>query len=213
MLLSGGIDSATALFLTKVSYAVRAITFEYHGIAKQELRAAGRIAASAGVREHRFVRLPDLKEAGDIVGARFGGMPSTYIPLRNSIFYSFAASYAEEVSASLIVGGHNKDDGKVFEDVGSPFFRNLEGAFRAASPILRSSEITLSRPLKEKSKPEVVRLAASLRVPLDLTWSCHRSGRRHCWRCDGCLARRRAFTLAGVSDPLALRSGGKLLKQ
>jgi 7-cyano-7-deazaguanine synthase len=158
---------------------------------------------SAGVREHRFVRVPDLKEAGDIIGARFGRLPPTYVPLRNSIFYSFAASYAEEVGASLLVGGHNRDDEKVFEDVGSAFFRNLEGAFRAASPILRRNRIMISRPLREKSKPEVVRLAASLGVPLDLTWSCHRSGNSHCWHCDGCLARKRAFKAAGVPDPLS----------
>ena len=213
MLLSGGIDSATALYVTKASNSVRAITFEYHGMAGQELRAAREVGASAGVREHRFVRLPDLKEAGDIAGAKFGRLPPTYIPLRNSIFYSFAASYAEEVGASLIVGGHNRDDGKVFEDVGSAFFGDLARAFRAASPILRRSEITIWRPLKDRSKPEVIRLAVSLRVPLDLTWSCHRSGGHHCWHCGGCLARERAFTAAGVPDPLALKSGGKLLKQ
>ena len=203
MLLSGGIDSATALYIIRASHLVRAITFKYHGIARRELQAAREIAGSAGVKEHRFVRLPDLKEAGDIAGARFGRLPPTYIPVRNSIFYSFAASYAEEVGASLLVGGHNRDDERVFEDVGSPFFRNLEGAFRAASPILRRNRITISRPLKEMSKPEVVQRAASLGVPLELTWSCHRSGRHHCWLCDGCLARKRAFGAAGVSDPLS----------
>jgi 7-cyano-7-deazaguanine synthase len=203
VLLSGGIDSATALYLTKPSNLVRAITFEYHGIARRELQAAREIGMSAGVREHRFVRLPDLKEASDIVGARFGRLPPTYIPLRNSIFYAFAASYAEEAGASLLVGGHNRDDEKVFEDVGPAFFRNLEGAFRAASPILRRNRIMISRPLREKSKPGVVRLAASLGVPLDLTWSCHRSGSRHCWLCDGCLARIRAFSASGVPDPLS----------
>jgi 7-cyano-7-deazaguanine synthase len=212
VLLSGGIDSATALYLTKASNSVRAITFEYHGIARQEIRAAGEIATSAGVREHRYVRLPDLKEAEDIVGARFGRLPPTYIPLRNSIFYSFAASYAEEVRASLIVGGHNRDDERIFGDVGSAFFGNLERAFRSASPILRRNHIAISRPLREKSKPEVVELAVSLRVPLDLTWSCHRNGSQHCWHCDGCLGREKAFSVAGVSDPLALKRGGKLLK-
>ena len=209
MLLSGGVDSATALYLTKGSNNVRAITFEYHGMARRELQAARRIAESAGVREHRLVRLPDLKEAGDI-GASFDRLPPTYIPLRNSIFYSFAASYAEEVGASLLVGGHNREDEKIFQDTGSAFFESLEGAFRAASPILRRNEIAISRPLREKSKPEVVTLAASLGVPLGLTWSCHRSGSLHCWRCDGCLARRKAFSLAGVSDPLAPRSRGKI---
>ena len=213
MLLSGGIDSATALYLTRASSPMRAITFVYHGMAKGEIRSAREIASSAKVLEHRFVRLPDLREAGDFAGADFGGLPPTYIPLRNSIFYSFAASFAEEAGASLIVGGHNRDDEKVFDDVGSAFFTNLQGAFRAASPILRGNSIRISRPLAKKTKPEVIRLAAALHVPFGLTWSCHRSGDRHCWRCDGCLSRRRAFEAAGVSDPLAVGKRGKLLKQ
>lgn len=189
------------------------MTFEYHGIARQELEAARSIAAGAGVVEHRFVRLPDLKEAGDIVGFRLGKRPPTYIPLRNSIFYSFAASYAEETGASLIVGGHNRDDEKVFDDVSPGFFDALEEAFLASSPVLRKNRVRIARPLGDKSKPEVIRLAASLKVPLELTWSCHRSGREHCWECDGCLSRMRSFAAARVEDPLVSIRGGKLLKE
>lgn len=210
MLLSGGIDSATALYLTGASRPVRALTFRYHGIASRELESARAIGARAKVLEHRFVRLPDLKEAGDIPGADFGARPPTYIPLRNSIFYSLAASFAEEAGASLIIGGHNRDDGDIFDDVSPAFFRSLEGAFRAASPILKRSGVRISRPLGGRSKPQVVRLAASVGVPFELTWSCHRRGRGHCWECDGCLARRRAFALAKVQDPLSIGVGGKM---
>ena len=163
------------------------------------------------MKEHRFLRLPDLKEAGDI-GAKFGALPPTYIPLRNSVFYSVAASFAEERGAALIVGGHNRDDRKVFDDVSPSFFRALEGAFLAASPRLRKNGLRVSTPLAEKTKPEVIRLAASLGVPLELTWSCHRGGRRHCWRCEGCFSRSRSFAAARVPDPLAVGGGGKLLK-
>jgi len=213
VLLSGGIDSAAALYLTRASRPVRALTFEYHGIANRELESAKAIGAKAGVREHRFVRLPDLKEASDIVGTKFAGLPPTYIPLRNSIFYSFAASYAEESGASLIVGGHNRDDEKIFDDVSSDFFRASERAFLAASSVLRKNRVRISRPLRDKSKTEVIRLAASLRVPFELTWSCHRGGREHCWECDGCLTRRKSFVAVGVADPLDRARGGKLLKQ
>ncbi len=210
MLLSGGIDSATALYLTRKERPVRALTFAYHGIAGQELESAKAIAAEAKVTEHRLVRLPDLKEAGDIAGARFGGLPPTYVPLRNSIFYSFAASYAEESGASLIVGGHNRDDERIFDDVSSGFFASLERAFLAASPILRRNRVRISRPLGSRSKPEVIRLASSLRVPLELTWSCHREGINHCWECDGCLMRAKSFASAGVTDPLAPKRRGKI---
>jgi 7-cyano-7-deazaguanine synthase len=203
VLLSGGIDSATALYLTKKTTPVRALSFEFKGIAASELESARAIAGRAGVVEHRVVRLPDLMEAGDMPGFKLRGRPPTYIPLRNSIFYSLAASYAEETGAGSIVGGHNKDDEKVFADVSSQFFTPLQAALRVASPVLRRNRLRIVRPLKNLTKPEVIRLAASFGVPLELTWSCHRSSREHCWRCEGCLSRRRAFMEAGVPDPLA----------
>ena len=203
MLLSGGIDSATALFLTKKRQGVRALTFEYFGIARSELAAARVIASKAGVLEHRMVRLPDLKEVADIPGFRPSGLPPTYIPLRNSIFYALAASYAEEVEASYIVGGHNRDDTKVFADVSPEFFDSLQRAFRSGSRILRRNRLEIVRPLKQLKKPAVIRLGASMGVPFELTWSCHRDAEKHCWKCDGCLTRERCFKEAGIVDPLA----------
>jgi len=210
VLLSGGIDSATCLYLIRVTHEVRALTFEYHGIAGRELQSAKAVAARAGVVEHRFVRLPDLREAGDIRGVRFEGLPRTYIPLRNSIFYSLAASYAEETRAALIVGGHNRDDSRIFRDVSPEFFAALERAFLVSSPILRGVGTRIARPLSRKSKAQVVKLAASLGVPLELTWSCHRNLKEHCWSCDGCLSRKESFRRAGVLDPLFPHGEGKI---
>jgi 7-cyano-7-deazaguanine synthase len=202
VLLSGGIDSATCVQLLRRRYDVRALTFKYYDIARRELEAARAIAQAAGIDEHRFVRLPDLREAGDIKGAAFAGTPPTYIPMRNGIFYSLAASYAEEVGADLIVGGHNKDDVKTFADAAPAFFDELERAFQAGSPILRRRRTRILLPLSTKTKVQVVRLAFSLKVPLGLTWSCHREGENHCWKCDGCRARMGAFEKADIVDPL-----------
>jgi 7-cyano-7-deazaguanine synthase len=203
VLLSGGIDSATALYLSRGMYAMRAITFEYSRIAAQELRAARAVAKRAGVLEHRIVRLPDLKEACDIPGDGFEGLPPTYIPLRNAIFYSFAASYAEEVGAAAIVGGHNRDDKAVFEDVRSEFFRLIQRAFLSGSAGLRKNRLRIVRPLEHMSKVEVIRQAASLKVPLELTWSCQKDGALHCWDCPGCETRTKSFMKAGVHDPIS----------
>ena len=189
---------------------MRALSFEYNGIAESELRSARAIAARAGVLEHRVVRLPDLKEASNIPHFRPPRLPPTYIPLRNSIFYSFAASYAEETAASAIVGGHNRDDTGVFADVSSEFFDSLENAFLSGSLILRRNRLRILRPLIGKRKPEVIRLAALLEVPLELTWSCHLDSKEHCWRCDGCRSRMRSFAKAGIRDPLALTELGKI---
>jgi len=188
---------------------VRALTFEYMGIARSELAAAKAVASRASVLEHRIVRLPDLREAADIPGFRLYGLPPTYIPLRNSIFYAFAASYAEETGAASIVGGHNEDDTEVFADVSPEFFSSLQRAFWNGSQVLRKNRLRIARPLKRLRKPAVIRLAASLGVPFELTWSCHRDSKVHCWRCDGCLSRVRCFRDAGIFDPLA---GSKLEK-
>lgn len=159
-----------------------------------------------GVLEHRFARLPDLREAGDIAGSRWLSkhvVPPTYIPMKNAIFYSLAGAFAEEKGSGRIIGGHNKDDGLVFEDTSEEFFVSLQKALLAGSPRLRRNGLKIIRPLKDKSKAEVVALAAGIGVPLELTWSCHRAGTEHCWRCEGCRRRVEAFAAAGVDDPLA----------
>jgi 7-cyano-7-deazaguanine synthase len=179
-----------------------ALTFEYYGIAKQEMDSAKAIAAKAGVIEHRIFRLPDLREAEDIPGGRFGGLPPTYIPLRNSIFYSVAGSYAEQKRIPIIVGGHNKDDAEVFIDSRADFFRDLERTLWSGSAILNRQKTRIRRPLSKKTKVQVVKLAASLRVPFEITWSCHKSGTEHCWKCAGCVSRLNSFAGAGVHDPL-----------
>lgn len=170
-------------------------------MATGEMEAAKAVAKAAGVKQ-RVVRLPDLREASDIRSSKFPGLPPTYIPMRNAVFYSLAASYAEEVRADFIVGGHNRDDLTVFRDVSPAFFSSLQKAFWAGSKILSRRRTRILRPLSSRSKPEVIRLASSVGVPLALTWSCHRNGASHCWRCDGCNARTRSFERAGVPDPL-----------
>ncbi len=155
------------------------------------------------MKEHRLIEIPGLKELGDIERKEtLKGLPSTYIPLRNLIFYGLAASYAEEVGAQYIIGGHNKDDLFLFEDTRSEFFANLQKTMRSASKRLRETHLTILRPLQRMTKSEVVSLAASLGVPLELSWSCYGEGREHCWRCEGCAKRTEAFRRAGVTDPL-----------
>ena len=164
------------------------------------------MAKRVGILEHRVVRMPDLREAADIVGSKAlsrRAVPPTYIPMKNAIFYSLAAAFAEEKGSGAIIGGHNADDRRQFADTSEEFFASLQKTLTAASPRLRGSGLKILRPLKDVRKAEVVTMAAKIGVPLELTWSCHRSGEEHCWSCDGCRRRREAFDAAGVRDPLA----------
>jgi len=123
--------------------------------------------------------------------------------MKNAIYYSLAAAYAEEKGADCIIGGHNVDDSRLYDDTSEEFFVSLQRTISASSPRLRRRGLKILRPLKDKSKSEVVALAAGIGVPLELTWSCNRAGQEHCWRCDGCRRRTEAFEAAGVRDPLA----------
>jgi 7-cyano-7-deazaguanine synthase len=179
-----------------------------HGTAKNELTAAKRIARSGKVVEHRFVTIPELREAGDIIGSSAlsrATVPPTYIPMKNAIYYSLAAAFAEEKGSNYIIGGHNKDDARIFEDTSEQFFGNLQRALLAASETLRRNRLKILRPLRHRTKAEVISLAAALGVPFELTWSCHEDGEEHCWRCAGCLQRKEAFGMAGIQDPLSLQ--------
>lgn len=176
---------------------------KFHRISRGELTAAKRIALRAGVLDHRFIAVPQLREAGDIDGSSsLSGLPRTYIPNRNMIFYSLAASYAEEVGSNYIIGGHNAEDARLFADTRPEFFKNFQLTLWSASKILREKRTTILRPLQYMTKSEVVAKASELGVPLEMTWSCHRVGTKPCWKCDGCRGRISAFAEAGVEDPI-----------
>ena len=172
-------------------------------MADGEMNAARRIAKESGVAEHRVVSLPELRELSDMKRPRrLAGLPRTYIPMKNATYYSLAAAYAEETGSSFIVGGHNRDDLKFFEDTSDQFFTHLQKAVRAGSARLRERNLRIWRPLRGMPKVEVVKLADRLGVPLGMTWSCHMETSQPCWRCAGCIARKKSFREAGVTDPL-----------
>jgi 7-cyano-7-deazaguanine synthase len=206
------VDSATCLCLARRDgYSIRALTIKIHGTAHAEMKAAKLLAKRVRVIEHRFMSIPELREAGDIAGSRElskKSVPSTFIPMKNAVYYSLAAAFAEEKGAACIIGGHNADDRQLFQDTSEEFFASLQNTFSAASPRLRRWGLKILRPLKDRTKSEVVALAAEIGVPLELTWSCHNSGTEHCWKCEGCRLRIDAFNAAGVEDPLMSIKGG-----
>ncbi|HLF93301.1 MAG TPA: 7-cyano-7-deazaguanine synthase [Planctomycetota bacterium] len=180
VLVSGGIDSAAALWWARERYRATALSFDGAERPRGEVRACAAIARRAGVPLLR-VSAPYLRQ-----------QPSGYIPARNLVIHSIALSVAETRGASVVVAGHNRSDAKVFEDARAAFFRRLERLNGGVSIVL---------PFAGKSDAEVIALARRRGVPLELTWSCYRDGARPCRRCSACRGRIESFRQIRSEDP------------
>jgi 7-cyano-7-deazaguanine synthase len=205
VLLSGGIDSATALYLTRQEtdeiYTLNMIYTEAHD---SEAEASKRLAAAAQVREHLGIYLPFYKD----LEKRYHPSPSTeispaYIPARNIVFYGIAAAYAETLGADRVVFGSNSDDAKELPDARPEFVRLMNELLRIGTKTgHEGGTIDIVNPLMGYNKNNVLRLALKLNVPLELTWSCYGDASTPCGKCRGCRTRQKAFHDVGVPDPL-----------
>ena len=216
VLLSGGLDSTTALYLAKSQGfdEIYALTIEYGQKHDRELRAARAVARAAGVKEHKFVTLllnqwdgcsltdekMDIKD-GDLARE---GIPDTYVPARNMVFLSVAASYADALGVTDIFLGVSEVDYSGYVDCREEFIRSMEQTINLGTVLgaERHRHITLHAPFMHMAKADEVRLGMSLGVDYSLTWTCYRGGERPCGTCDSCLLRAKAFAEAGVPDPL-----------
>ncbi|MFH1507905.1 MAG: 7-cyano-7-deazaguanine synthase QueC [Candidatus Omnitrophota bacterium] len=212
ILLSGGMDSATLLYLAKRSgYDATCLIFDYGQRHRKEITAAQRIARRAGCNAHLVkINLPwkgstllDKKvklPKGDIHSR---SIPSTYVPARNIIFLSFALSCAEAINARAIFIGAHTEDYSGYPDCRKEFFSAFEEVVKKGTKAgSKDKGIAIEVPLINSSKKEIVWLANSLKVPLELTWSCYQGARLPCGKCDSCLYRAKGFLEAGLKDPL-----------
>ncbi len=216
VLLSGGLDSTTALYLAKSEGfgEIYALTFEYGQKHDRELRAAREVARAAGVKEHKFVKLllnqwdgcsltdPKMEVPdGDL---RRDTVPDTYVPARNMVFLSVAASYADALGVEDIYIGVSEVDYSGYVDCREEFIRSMERTINLGTVLgaERGRHITIHAPFMHMAKADEVRLGARLGVDYGLTWTCYRGGDRPCGTCDSCLLRAKAFAEAGMEDPL-----------
>jgi 7-cyano-7-deazaguanine synthase len=206
VLLSGGIDSAVCLWLAKEKkWEVHAISFNYHNRQKKEIEASQKLAAKAAVKEHRVIDLPFLRESNDheVKPSNLSGqIPSAYIPSRNLVFYSIAASWAESLSARYVVGGHNSNDFGSFPDSRPEFFSKLNRLVGIGSLSTEKNHLKILTPLSKLDKAGVLKEAIRLDVPLELTWSCYERDDVACGICPACKIRLKAFSNLGLKDPI-----------
>jgi len=217
VLLSGGLDSSTVLALAKErGYDVVALTFDYGQKHKRELNSSRKMARHFKAKEHIIVplNLGELlrssltRESMSIPENRTeeeisSGVPSTYVPSRNIIFLSIAASIAESRGAETIFIATNSVDFSGYPDCTAEFMsafqRTLDIGTKAG---IDGRGIRIEAPILTKSKGDIVREAIRLKVPLEETWSCYKGGVKACGKCDSCLLRLRGFSEAGIRDPL-----------
>ena len=205
VLLSGGLDSAVALFWAlKKGHYVEALTFDYFLRSRKEILACKKISKLVGVKS-TVVTLGFLKEIEDskkeAVNPLLANAPSAYIPSRNIIFYGIASSFAEIIDAKYIVGGHNKNDVESFPDSSPKFFERFN-ATASLGKISKDRTGHVTLPFSRLEKSEVVKLGSKLNVPFEMTWSCYASDKAPCGKCHSCILRSRAFREAGLIDPL-----------
>ena len=201
VLMSGGLDSSTCLYWAKDNYdEVEAITFNYFKRINVEKKATRAIARQADVKLSE-VKIPFIKEKMhySISKNSTGDSLQSYIPLRNLIFYSMAGYYAQVNNINNLVGGHKANDGKIFKDATKSYFRKMNELILQG--LADSIDCKIVLPLKNKSRLDVIRMANTLNVPIELTWSCHKQRTSPCGSCYSCKERLSAFNLLRLRDP------------
>lgn len=217
VLLSGGLDSATALAIARAQgFACNALSFAYGQRHHLELDAARRIASHLGVRRHITVPL-DLRQFGgsaltadiavpkDRSDEQMGtGVPITYVPARNLVFLSLAAGYAEVLGARDVFIGVNAVDYSGYPDCRPEFIRSFEATANLATKAgVEGRGIRVHAPLIDWPKERIIREGVALGVDFGLTHSCYDPTAEGlaCGHCDSCQIRARGFRDAGVPDP------------
>lgn len=213
VLLSGGLDSAVAIHLAKSQgFEVYALSFDYGQRHNKEVECAKATAQLVGAKEHNLVTLQlnlwggssltdkNLSvEDGDVTRT---DIPMTYVPARNMVFLSVAASYAEAIGAQDIFIGVSEVDYSGYVDCRESFIEAMENAINmgTVAAVEHGKKFKIHAPFIYKTKAQEIQLGEQLGVNWSHTWSCYRGGEKPCGTCDSCLLRAKAFAEAGVVD-------------
>jgi len=218
VLLSGGLDSATALAIARdQGFDCHALSLDYGQRHHAELAAASRVAEAAGVIEHKILPL-SLDAIGgsaltdpsiDVPEAGGSGIPVTYVPARNTVFLALALGWAEVLGATDLFVGVNAVDYSGYPDCRPAFIEAFEQLANLATKAgVEGQRFRVHAPLIEMSKAEIIRTGTALGVDYALTVSCYQADEDGiaCGRCDSCRLRAEGFHAAGVTDPTRYRA-------
>lgn len=209
VLLSGGMDSVTALYEADTHcHVVGAVSFHYGSKHNdREIPFAALHANRLGV-AHRVIHLDFigelfqsdlLKKGGEIPKGHYEAqtMKKTVVPFRNGIMLSVAAGFAESMGAHGLVIAAHAGDHAIYPDCREEFMKAMGGAIRLGT----YAEVDLMRPFISMTKADIARRGHQLGIDYAQTWSCYAGGQTHCGECGTCVERREAFLLAGIPDP------------
>lgn len=218
VLLSGGLDSATVLACAvKDGFECHTMAFRYGQRHDIELAAAANVSSELGAIEHRVMDInlsalggSSLVGDGAVPKGRSedeigGGIPSTYVPARNTVFLSLGLAWAEVLGASRIYIGVNAVDYSGYPDCRPEFVQAFEHLANLATKMgVEGGRIEIVAPLQKLSKSEIVRLGLSMGVDYSHTRSCYdpRPDGAPCLECDSCQLRLAGFRQAGHEDPI-----------
>ena len=219
ILLSGGVDSATAAAIAKrQGFALHALSFRYGQRHQQEIEAAKKVAAFLEAKAHLVLDF-DLRAIGgsaltDHIEVPKGrspaeiaqGIPVTYVPARNTIFLSFGLALAEQIAAADIFFGANQLDYSGYPDCREEYIHAFEQMANLATKagVEGKRKLKIHTPLIHMTKAEIIKKGIELGLDYSFTWSCYdpQPDERACGLCDSCLLRLKGFKEAGVKDPI-----------
>jgi 7-cyano-7-deazaguanine synthase len=220
ILLSGGLDSTTALAIARAAgHQLYAISFRYGQRHSIEIESASRVAKTMNVEKHLIVdfdmraiggsaltdqiEVPKERASEEIAS----GIPVTYVPARNTIFLSFALAWAEVLGVQDIFIGVNALDYSGYPDCRPEYIEAFERMANLATKagVEGGLRLKIHTPLIAMTKAEIIRTGLTLGVDYSLTHSCYDPSpdRLSCGKCDSCLLRLKGFAEAGARDPLS----------
>lgn len=218
VLLSGGLDSATALAVARnEGYDCHALSLNYGQRHSSELQAAKAVAGDLGVTDHKIIDL-DLRSIGgsaltddEINVPKDGteGIPVTYVPARNTVFLSLALGWAEVLHSQHIFLGVNAVDYSGYPDCRPEYIQSFEQLANLATKAgVEGNKMHIHAPLIEMTKADIIRKGNALGVNYALTVSCYDADQqgRACGQCDSCRIRAEGFRQARVKDPTRYRN-------